>query len=114
MYEMYTVYVLLDEENRIVDINSSAFLTDVTEWIAVDVGIDDSFHHAQGNYFDMPIRDERGICRYKLEGTIPVKRTQEEMDADWIEPEPKPSEAERIAALEQQIEMLLSGVTADE
>ena len=111
---VYTVYVLPDEENRIVDINSSAFLTDVSGWVEIDQGTEDKHHHAQRNYLPGALLDDRGICRYKLENGQPVERTQEEMDADWIEPETKPSDADRITALEEQIDMLLSGVTADE
>ena len=51
--------------------------------------------------------------RFTKPATV-IMATQEEMDADWIEPETKPSDAERITALEEQIDMLLSGVTADE
>lgn len=110
----YIVYVKPDEQNRITAVNSSAFLTDVTGWVEIDRGFGDRYHHAQGNYFDNPIYDERGIMRYKLDGAQPVERTQEEMDADYIPPVPQPDPFERIAALEEQIEMLLSGVTYDE
>lgn len=104
--EPYIVYVKTDDQNRITAINSSAFIPDPSEWIEIDRGFGDKHHHAQGNYFDKPIRDMRGICRYKLEDGKPVERTQEEMDADWEarpKPDPKPSDADRIAALEEQL-----------
>lgn len=102
----YIVYVKTDDQNRITVINSSEFIPDPSEWIEIDSGFGDKYHHAQGNYFDQPIRDMRGICRYKLEDGKPVERTQEEMDADWEarpKPDPKPSDADRIAALEEQL-----------
>ena len=92
-----------DEKGRIVDVNSSAFLTDVTEWVEIDSGLGDRFYLAQGNYFTLPIRDDRGICRYKLVNGQPMERTQEEMDADWVEPVPEPSLEEQIAQLEDEL-----------
>ena len=108
----YIVYVKVDESNRITAINSSEFLTDVTEWTGIDSGYGDEYHHAQGNYFDKPLCDERGICRYKLVNGRPVKRTQEEMDADYVPPEVKPTDAERILQLESEKKLLTAQVQA--
>lgn len=117
----YIVYVKLDEANRITAVNSSAFLPNADGWTQIDSGYGDRYHHAQGNYFDKPIMDERGIYRYKLAetssvngeaiATFPIgeglygvyERTQEEMDADYVEPETQPTQEERIAALESQL-----------
>lgn len=99
----YIVYVKTDEQNCIIAVNSSAFLTDTAGWAEIDSGFGDRYHHAQGNYFEKPIFDERGICRYKLADGQPVERTQEEMDADYAPPVPAPSDADRIAALEEQL-----------
>ena len=99
----YIVYVKPDDQNRIIAVNSSAFLTDVTNWVEIDSGFGDRYHHAQGNYFPNPIYDERGICVYKLVDGQPVERTQEEMDADYIPSVPQPDPLERIAALEEQL-----------
>lgn len=99
----YVVYVKVDESNRITAINSSAFLADVTGWTEIDSGYGDKYHHAQGNYFDKPLYDERGIYRYKLVDGKPVERTQEEMNADYVPPEAKPTDAERIAELEAKL-----------
>ena len=99
----YIVYVKVDESNRVTSINSSAFLADVTGWTEIDSGYGDKYHHAQGNYFDKPLYDERGICRYKLVNGRPVERTQEEMNADYVPPEVKPTDAERISELEAKL-----------
>lgn len=96
----YVVYVKVDESNRITAINSSEFLTDVTVWIEIDQGFGDKYHHAQGNYFDKPLYDERGIYRYKLVDGKPVERTQKEMDADYSPTEIKPTTEQRVDALE--------------
>lgn len=114
----YIVYVKTDAQNRITAVNSSAFIPDPSGWVEIDRGFGDKYHHAQGNYFDQPIRDMRGICRYKLEDGKPVERTQEEMDADWIEPKSKPSLESRVEMVEtdtgelkEALDMLLAGVT---
>lgn len=104
-YEMnpYTVFVKLDDNNLITAVNSSTFLDDTTGWTEIDRGYTMRHHHAQGNYFDKPIMDDRGIWRYKLEGSNAVERTQEEMVADYVEPEAQHNDAEHIKALEAQL-----------
>lgn len=96
----YIVYVRTDDAGRITAINSSAFIVDVTDWVQIDSGYGDRFHHAQGNYFPQPIIDERGIYRYKLVEGKPIERTQEEMDADYTPTEIKPTTEQRVDALE--------------
>ena len=108
----YIVYVRTDDADRITAINSSEFLTDVTGWAEIDSGYGDKYHHAQGNYFDKPLYDERGICRYKLVNGRPVERTQEEMDADYVPPEVKPTDTERILQLESEKKLLTAQVQA--
>ena len=97
--EDYTVYIRIDERNRIIEVNSSAFLSDITGWIEIDRGNGDKYHHAQGNYFEKPIYEEHGIPIYKYEDGEAVERTQAEIDADISAiPEPEPSQLDRIEA----------------
>ena len=96
----YKVLVRVDDAGRVVEINSSAFLSDTDGWVKIDHGVSDKFHHAQGNYFPKPIMDERGVYRYKLVDGKPIERTQEEMDADYTTPEQKPTTEQRVDALE--------------
>ena len=117
----YIVYVKTDEQNRIQAVNSSAFLTDTDGWIEIDSGYGDKYHHAQGNYFEKPLYDDRGIMRYKLVDGVPVERTKEEMDADYTEPDQPVTIEKRVetvetktAELEESLEMLLTGVIDDE
>lgn len=102
----YIVYVKVNDAGCVVAINSNAFLDDTTDWIEIDSGNGDKYHHAQGNYFDQSIMDNRGIYRYKLVDGVAVERTQEEMDADYHEPIPEPSETDialvELAALESE------------
>ena len=63
----YIVYVKTDDKNRITAINSSAFLRGTGGWTEIDSGWGDKYHHAQGNYLESPLIDERGLFLYKLE-----------------------------------------------
>lgn len=108
----YIVYVKLDDANCITAVDSSAFLTDTDGWTEIDSGYGDRYHHAQGNYFDKPIMDERGIYRYRLVLGVPQERTQEDMDADYVPPEIKPSDKERIAALEDALTAIEEGIAS--
>lgn len=94
----YLVYIRVDDAGRVVDINSSAFLQDTDGWTQIDSGHGDKFHHAQGNYFPLPLFDERGIYRYKFVNDQVAERTVEEMDADYTPPEQKPTAEELLAA----------------
>ena len=103
----YIVYVRTDEKNRIIEINSSAFLTDTTGWTQIDEGAGDKYHHAQGNYFSQPIYTADGIPRYALADGAPVLRSEEEIEADRAEIIPVPSReqvlAQQVADLQNQI-----------
>lgn len=118
----YIVYVRTDDAGRITAVDSSAFLTNTDGWTEIDIGYTQRHHHAQGNYFEKPIMDDRGIKRYQ---SVPAgdahdrvtiveyvkdgvtyaiyERTQEEMDADYVPPVHQPSDKERITALEAQL-----------
>ena len=84
--EIYKVYIKTDEKNRIIAINSSAFLDNTESWIKIDEGTGDKYHHAQGNYFDKSIYTTDGVPRYKLVDGKAVERSDEEIEADKPEP----------------------------
>lgn len=102
----YTVYIQTDSSSRIIAINSSAFLSDTEGWTPIDDGAGDRYHHAQGNYLPKPLYEERGIPVYKYVDGEVVERSQEEIDADYHEPIPQPSETDialvELAALEAE------------
>lgn len=75
----YIVYVKPNENGYITAVNSSAFLNDTTDWIEIDSGYGDKYHHAQGNYFLESIITEGGAYRYKLVDGEPVECTPEEI-----------------------------------
>lgn len=106
--EPYKVYIQTDGENRVTAINSSAFV-DGTGWAQIDEGYTDKYHHAQGNYLDKPLMDERGVYRYKLVDGLIAQRTQAEMDADFDAlPAPPLTTEERVNNVEQRTDALES------
>lgn len=97
------VYVLADEDGRITRIDGGITvgnILDFTGWVLIDEGTGDRYNLCQGNYLPGPLMDERGIYRYKLVDGSVVERTQEEMDADYVEPEVKPTTEQRVDTLE--------------
>ena len=91
----YTVYAKANENGIITAINSSAFISDATEWTEIDEGLSDKYHHAQNHYLSAGLTDENGIFNYKLTDGKPVLRTAEE----------KAPEFERIAAAQEIAEL---------
>ena len=109
------VYVLPDVSGRITRIDGGITvgnIRDFTGWVLIDEGYGDRYNLCQGNYFPQPIMDDRGIYRYKLVDGAVVERTQEEMDADYMPPEVKPTDAERISKLESEKKLLTAQVQA--
>ena len=101
MNDVYKVYIRRDDAERIIDVNSDAFLTEYNGWVEIDEGTGDRHHHAQGNYFPKPKYDERGIPRYAYvpEGNPKWReRTKEEMDADYVEPSAPPKSNAELQA----------------
>ena len=99
MEEKYTVYVRTDEAGRIVEINSSAFLADTTGWMAIDEGYGDKYHHAQNNYFPLPMFGADGCANYKLADGTPALRTEAEKAAESsAQPAPEPTPLDRVEA----------------
>lgn len=113
MEDKYTVYVRTDEAGRIIEVNSSAFLADTAGWTAIDEGYGDKYHHAQGNYFPLPLFGPDGCANYKLENDIIVERTDEEKEIEISNrAKPLPTNDERLAALEEaMLTMLSRGIT---
>lgn len=116
----YKVYVKINDNGYITDANSSAFLVDTTGWTEIDSGYGDKYHHAQGNYFPMPIITDGGAYRYKLVDGNPMECTAEEIaeQEEALRPVPTATLESRVEVLEtdavetrEALEMILSGVT---
>ena len=99
MEDKYTVYVRTDAADSIVEINSSTFLSDTEGWTAIDEGYSDKYHHAQGNYFPLPLSGPDGCANYKLADGAPVERTDAEKAAEIAaRPAPEPTPLDRVEA----------------
>lgn len=104
---MIKVYVKLNENNEITQVNSDIFLVDATGWIEVDEGEGDMFAHAQSQYLVNGLIDEKGRYNYKLVDGEVVEIT----DKQDVEIEPQITTEERIEALENaMLELLLGGM----
>lgn len=116
----YDVLIKYDSFNRIIDCNSSAFVSGA-EWTKIDEGAGRKYMHAQNYYFPAPRYDDRGIPRYAYvpDGSPKWReRTQEEMEADYVPPVSETTLADRVGAveirtgdLEEALNLILSGVT---
>lgn len=113
------VYVKVDDNNKIIAVDSSYFLQDTTGWIEIDRGEGVEYRFAQGNYLPLPIYTYNGIPRYKLVDGKPVERTEDEINADQGELlAPALTLDERVETLEgdtaelhEALDMILTGVT---
>ena len=103
---MIKVYVKLNEQNEITQINSEIFLADTEGWTEIDCGEGDRFAHAQGNYLEKPITDEQGRYNYKYVDGKVVEVTEK----TEIETTSQITTEDRLNALESaMLEMLLGG-----
>lgn len=107
----YIVYIKIDKEGHITDINSSAFLKDTFNWIAIDEGFGDKYHHAQNHYFEKPLYAENNTHNYIYEDGKCHLTTNEEKAIERASfPIPEPSPIEKLQkeneSLKQQISNL--------
>lgn len=94
------VYILLDEQNRIIRIEGEYSLPgDLTGWVQLDEGYGDRFSLAQSHYLDGGLYTTQGIPRYKYEDGACVLRSEAELAADRDAlPKPQPSQLDRVEA----------------
>lgn len=93
------LWLYCDGENRLLGMNPNN-MTGNTGWIeAVDASI------LGENPMSAQLSDSRGIAKYTAAGGVVTARTQEEMDADYIEPETRKSDSERLDDVEAQVAM---------
>ena len=75
---MSIVYIKKDSNNVITNINSSDFLTDISDWIGIDEGIGDKYSHAQSQYLAKGICDGLGRFNYKYDNNVVTVLTESE------------------------------------
>lgn len=66
MKQPIKVYVKVNADGYVTEINSEIFIKDFTDWIEIDKGFGDRFAHAQSQYFDKTLMDENGNYNYKF------------------------------------------------
>lgn len=111
----YTVYIKIDDQNRITNVNSSNFIDNTKNWIQIDKGLGDKYHHAQNHYFDKPIYTADGVPRYKLVDGRTVERSEDEIESDKPKPILQPPTIEElskeITAIKEQIDSIFDVLT---
>lgn len=65
MEDKIKVYIKVNENNEIIDVNSDIFIDDLTSWVYIDEGNGDKYSHAQSQYFEKPLQNLDGTYNYK-------------------------------------------------
>ncbi|WP_236897024.1 hypothetical protein [Clostridium beijerinckii] len=91
------VYVQVDSNNVVININSSVFLTDITGWVQIDEGSGDKYTHAQGNYLDKCLTDSNGKYNYKLVNSKVAELSDEEKESLFPMPVSQPTTEETLS-----------------
>ena len=102
------VYVKVDENKVIKEINSSIFLTDINDYIEIDEGFGDKYAHAQSQYLGKNLIDNKGRFNYKFDGGL-LELTEEEKKNLFPILPPQPTTEERLKMAEETILFLLTG-----
>lgn len=104
----FKVYIKLDENKIIkrIESNISSSYINFTDWLEIDEGYGDKFSHAQSQYLERGLTDEKGRYNYKYDNAL-VELTEEEKNILFPPVEPKPSELE---ILRQEKEVLAKSV----
>lgn len=80
----YIVYIKTNTKSQIIAINSSAFLNNIDDWIKIDEGTGDRYHHAQNHYLKKSLYVENNIPRYKFTNGKVEECTEEEINNDRL------------------------------
>ena len=59
------VYIKVNSNNEVIEVNSEIFIKDLTGWVYIDSGFGDKYAHAQSQYLDKPLVNEDGQYNYK-------------------------------------------------
>ena len=88
---MAKVYIKKSTDNVIININSDIFLQDTTGWIEIDEGDGDKYAHAQSQYLEKGLMDEKGRFNYKYDTSL-VELTEAEKEVLFPLIPPQPTE----------------------
>ena len=73
------VYIQTDINKTVTAINSSIFLQDTTGWIEIDEGNGDKYAHAQSQYLEKGLMDEKCRFNYKYDNVL-IELTEAEKE----------------------------------
>jgi hypothetical protein len=104
MEENIKVYVKVDNNNVITQVDSSIFLFNVEDWVKIDEGTGDKFSHAQGNYFEKGLIDSKSNYNYKLVDGKIVELTEEEKEKLFPT---KPTQKTELEILKETVDALV-------
>ena len=68
------VYVKVNADEAIIEVNSSIYIKYTTDWYKIDEGYGSKYWYAQSQYFDKPVIDENGIPNYAFVNGKVVER----------------------------------------
>jgi hypothetical protein len=89
------VYVKLDESKVVKQINSSIFLTDINDYIEIDEGYGDKYSHAQSQYLEKGLIDNKGRFNYKFDGGL-LELAEEEKENLFPTLPPQPTSEQQL------------------
>ena len=93
------VYIKFDSNKIVIAVDADWNIKDLANWIEIDEGIGDKYHHAQGNYFFKPLVNFDGTHNYLYENNIVRETTVEEKANELASfPKPRPTPEERLRA----------------
>ncbi|OFS20979.1 hypothetical protein [Clostridium sp. HMSC19A10] len=90
------VYIKIDANNCIIEVNSSIFLKDISHYTYIGEGTGQKYAHAQNYYFPIgkPLKNGKGIPNYKYENGGIVELTEDEKLNLFPVQEKEPTETE--------------------
>lgn len=78
MEDNIKVYIKVNEENEVTEINSEIFIRDLTGWVKIDEGQGDHFAHAQSHYLPAPLMCDNGEYNFIYRDGKVVRKGVEE------------------------------------
>lgn len=106
------VYVQIDTSGRIVRCEGGYTTpTNLDGWVKIDEGSGDKYNLCQSQYFKGGLYTHDGICRYKLSGSVPVLRSEAEVEADRKEQKANEPRVPSATSMQTMARMMAQSVT---
>ena len=99
------VYIQTDINKTVTAINSSIFISDITKWTEIDEGNGDKYAHAQSQYLEKGLMDEKGRFNYKYDTSL-VELTEAEKEILFPPAPPQPTVEDFNLEMDYRVTML--------